>query len=50
MKTFKIVYFSNGNTKVKEIQATSEYNARLQFMLTQTHDDIVSISEVTDDV
>lgn len=46
IRKFKIIYILNGRTKVKEIEATSKYNAKRRFYLTERADDIIRIEEV----
>lgn len=50
MKTWKIVYWHNGNKRVMKLQAASKYAAKVQFYVKHSADDIISIEEVTDDV
>lgn len=50
MKKYKIIYWLNGDLKVTKIEATSKYNAKMRFYLTEQADDIVRIEEVTEDV
>lgn len=40
IRKFKIIYILNGRTKVKEVEATSKYNAKRLFY------DIIRIEEV----
>ena len=48
LKKFKITYWLDGNKRVKEILATSKYNAKMRFYLHYKADDIISIEEVTE--
>ena len=46
LRKFKVVYMLNGRQKSKEILATSKYNAKRRFYLTERADDILCIEEV----
>ena len=46
MKKYKITYWHCGNIKVLELQATSKYNAKIQFYVLHSADDIISVEEV----
>jgi hypothetical protein len=48
LRKFKITYWLDGDTRVKEILATSKYNAKIRFYLTDKADDIISIVEVSE--
>ena len=50
MKTWKIVYWHNGNKRVTKLQAASKYAAKVQFYVQHSADDIISIEDVTGDV
>ena len=50
MKTWKIVYWHNGNKRTMKLQAASKYAAKVQFYVQHSADDIINIEEVTDDV
>jgi hypothetical protein len=47
-KKYKITYWLCGNKRVATIEATSKYNAKVQFYLSKQADDIISIEEVTE--
>ena len=49
LKKFKVVYWSNGNKCVAEVEAYSKYNAKKRFYLTHSCDDIIRIEEVTEE-
>ena len=46
MKTYKIVYWNNGNILVKKIDAKSKAEAEYLFYMTTACDDIKTISEI----
>ena len=46
MKKFKIVYWKHGDKCVSETEAPTMQEAKLLFMLSVSHDDIISIEEV----
>lgn len=48
LRKFKITYWLDGDKKVKEVLASSKYNAKTRFYLTEKADDIISIEEVTE--
>lgn len=50
MKTWKIIYWHNGEKKVAKVEAITKYAARVVFFLHHSADDIISIEEVTDHV
>ena len=47
MRTWKIVYWHNGNKRTMKLQAASKYAAKMQFYVCNPCDDIISIEEVT---
>ena len=50
MRTWKIIYWHNGNKRTMKLQAASKYAAKVQFYVLHSADDIISIEEVRDDV
>lgn len=48
LRKFKVTYWLDGNIRVKEILASSKYNAKRRFYLHEKADDIISIQEVTE--
>lgn len=49
MKTWKIVFWHNGNKRVVKLIASSKYAAKLKFYVLNPADDIIRIEEVTDE-
>lgn len=45
-RKFKVIYWLNGNQCVKEIEASSKYEAKQRFYFTTVADDIIRIEEV----
>lgn len=43
---FKIVYWLNGNIQTAETEVKTKAEAKLWFLLSVDHDDIISIEEV----
>ena len=50
MRTWKIVYWHNGNKRVEKVRAASKYAAKIKFYVEHSADDIISIEDVNDDV
>lgn len=50
MKKYKVLYWSAGRKKKKEIEALSEREAKLHLYLFFQCDDIISIEEVSENV
>lgn len=50
MKTYKIVYWINGNKLVKKQKADNMRQAEMLFYVSTACDDIISIEEVTENV
>ena len=48
LRKYKVTYWLNGDKRVKELLASSKYNAKMRFYLTEKADDIISIEEVTE--
>lgn len=45
-RKFRVIYWLNGNKKVKEVEAFSKYDAKRVFYITNSADDIIRIEEV----
>lgn len=48
LRKYKVTYWLDGSKRVKEILASSKYNAKMRFYLTEKADDIISIEEVAE--
>lgn len=48
LRKFKVIYWLDGNKKVKEVLASSKYDAKRRFLLHEKADDIIRIEEVTE--
>lgn len=50
VKKYKVVYWNNGNRLVKNIEAPNIVAARYNFYMSTACDDIISVTEITDNV
>ena len=50
MKTYKVIYWKNGNQCVAEIKASNAVEARYVFEMYVPNDGVTSIEEVTENV
>lgn len=50
MRTWKIIYWHNGNKNTTKLQAASRYAAKVRFYVLNPSAAIINIEEVKDDV